>query len=235
MLLERACLGLLPLLKILKLQWALLLLAAGLDKTLLVGVASASLRVVVSVVLLVLFCEVKTLHFLLVVIRVILIMDTVVRIMMTVVGAKAIGLALGNDFGLANSLLGDLGRASLALLLNELLLATWNLVDILEMSSQVSTLCESFVAEGAREWSLTGVLSEVIPQVATLFENTVAPRILALEEKLHSLRVRVLHLDSLVPLLGNARESVGLEVLLVLGDLGSHGVVIVRNSLVIHV
>ena len=151
------------------------MLAASLDKTLLMGLASACLRVIVSVVLLVLVCEVKTLHFPLITIRVVL-------MMVTVGGVRAIGLFLGNHLGLANSLLGDLGRASLALLLNELLLATWNLVDILEMSSQVSTLCESFVAEGAREWSLSSVLSEVIPQVATLFENTVAARILALEE-----------------------------------------------------
>lgn len=185
------------------------MLAVDLDKTLLMGLASARLRVTVSVVLLVLFCEAKTLHFLLVIIRVIL-------MMMTMVMVSTIGPSLGNDFGLANLLLGDLGSPSFALLLDELLLATWNLVDILEMSSQVSTLCESFVAEGAGEWSLSSVLSEVIPQVATLLENTVAPWILALKEKLHSLSVRVLHLDRLVPLLRDSRKGVGLEVLLVL-------------------
>ena len=47
------------------------------------------------------------------------------------------------------------------------------------MTSQISTLGECFCALGAFEWSLASMLPEMIPEVATLLEDTVAALVLA--------------------------------------------------------
>ena len=75
------------------------------------------------------------------------------------------------------------------------------------MSSEVSTLGESFLAEWTFERTQTRMLSEVIPQIAALFENTGTVRIPTLKIELDSLSFRVLDPDSLVPLFRYAFES----------------------------
>lgn len=82
------------------------------------------------------------------------------------------------------------------------------------MPTQVATLCECFLALGARKRSESGVLAEMVTQVAALLEGTRASRVLALEEQLHALGVRVLHLDRLVPFFRDAFEVLRSEVLL---------------------
>lgn len=78
-----------------------------------------------------------------------------------------------------------------------------NSVHILQMTSQISTLCECFLAERTFEWAQAGMLAEVVPQITTLLEYTAALRVLALEVQLDPLSFRVLHPDGLVPLLRN--------------------------------
>ena len=75
---------------------------------------------------------------------------------------------------------------------------------VFEVTTEVSTLCECFLAVGALEWALSSVFSEVVPQIAAFLESTAAAIILALEVQLDSLCVRVLHLDGLVPGLWNS-------------------------------
>ena len=74
------------------------------------------------------------------------------------------------------------------------------------MSAQVSTLGEVFVAELARKGSLPGVLSEVVPEIARLFEHATEVGVHALEVEFLSLGLRVLDLDGLVPVAGDALE-----------------------------
>ena len=78
---------------------------------------------------------------------------------------------------------------------------------VLQVSAQVSTLRESLLAERAPEGPHACVLAKVVSQVAALFEDTSALRVLALEVELHSLGLWVLHSDGLVPLFRNAFES----------------------------
>lgn len=74
------------------------------------------------------------------------------------------------------------------------------------MSAQISTLCEIFVAELARKGSLTSVLSEVIPKIARLFKHATAIGVHALEVEFLSLGLRILDLDSLMPVAWNPLE-----------------------------
>ena len=95
------------------------------------------------------------------------------------------------------------------------------MVDVLEVSAKISTLSEGLSTEVAGERSLACVLPEMVSQIATLLEGTVAVWVLALKEQLDSLRDGVLDFDGLVPLLWDANESLGLWV----GDV----VVVVRG------
>lgn len=74
------------------------------------------------------------------------------------------------------------------------------------MTTQVATLCERFVTELTRKWPCTRVLPKVVPQITAFLEHASAARVLALEEELDSLRLRVLLSNRLVPLLGDALE-----------------------------
>ena len=55
------------------------------------------------------------------------------------------------------------------------------------MTAQIAALRECFRALWALEWSLARMLPEVIPEVATLLEDTVAALVLAFEEQLYTL------------------------------------------------
>ena len=87
-------------------------------------------------------------------------------------------------------------------------------VNVLHMPSQIATLSEGLSAPRTLEGSLASVLPEMVAQVAALFENTVAPLELAFEVQFESLSLPVLHLDGLVPVVWNARESLRKAVLL---------------------
>ena len=50
------------------------------------------------------------------------------------------------------------------------------------MATQISTLGEVLRALGTLKWSLTSMLSEVVPEVAALLEDTVTALVLAFEE-----------------------------------------------------
>ena len=88
------------------------------------------------------------------------------------------------------------------------------MVHIFEVSTKITALGESLVAEGASEWSLAGVLSEVVSQITAFLENTVTSGILAFEEQLNALCVLVLHFNCLMPLHWNTSKGLRLEVLL---------------------
>lgn len=91
---------------------------------------------------------------------------------------------------------------------------------VFEMTPQISALSEGFLAKGAGERPLTCVLAEVISEVAALFEDALAACVAAFKIQLDALTHQVLDHDSLVPLLGNALESLGLDPL-------DHGVLVV--------
>ena len=55
------------------------------------------------------------------------------------------------------------------------------------MAAQIATLGERFRAFWTLEWSLARMLPEVISEVATLLEDTVAALVLAFEEQLYTL------------------------------------------------
>lgn len=67
------------------------------------------------------------------------------------------------------------------------------------MPSQVSALSECLLAIAAQERPLTSMFSEVVPQVATLFENTTTVRVHAFEIQLNPLCLGVSNLDRLMP------------------------------------
>lgn len=70
---------------------------------------------------------------------------------------------------------------------------------VLHMATEVPALRESLATLRATEWSQAGVLSEVVSQVAALFEDAVASLELANEVHFNSLSLLVLHLDCFVP------------------------------------
>ena len=55
-------------------------------------------------------------------------------------------------------------------------------VHILHVAAQVAALSERLVALGALERSDSGMLAEVVPEIAALLEDAVAALVLALEE-----------------------------------------------------
>ena len=57
------------------------------------------------------------------------------------------------------------------------------------------------------------MLAEVVTKVAAFLEGGCAPRIFALEEQLHSLSMRVLNFDRLVPFLWDPFEMLRSEIL----------------------
>ena len=59
------------------------------------------------------------------------------------------------------------------------------------------------------------MFSEVVSQVATLLEDTVAALVLALEEQFNALRLLVLNLDSFMPLVGDSDETLGITFFLI--------------------
>ena len=58
------------------------------------------------------------------------------------------------------------------------------------------------------------MLTEMVTQVATLLECRSATRVLALKEKLNTLRMRILDLDRLVPFFWNALEMFRRKILM---------------------
>ena len=80
-------------------------------------------------------------------------------------------------------------------------------VDVLHVPPQIAALGEGLLAPWALEGSLASVLPEVVTEVAALLENAAAPFELAFEVQFESLSLLVLHLDCLVPVVWNARES----------------------------
>ena len=87
----------------------------------------------------------------------------------------------------------------------QLLLAR-ELVHVFQVATKVATLSECLQASRTLEWPLSCVLPKMVTEIARLFEHTGTASISALEEKLHTLRVRVLNSQSLMPLLRNAFE-----------------------------
>ena len=83
------------------------------------------------------------------------------------------------------------------------------MVHLFEMSAQVTALGEILVAKLTCEGPLSCVFSEVVPQVARLFENATTVWIHAFEEKLLSLGLGVLDLYGLVPFAWNTFEVLG--------------------------
>ena len=82
---------------------------------------------------------------------------------------------------------------------------------ILKVASEISTLRECLLAQGASEGPLACMLPKMISQVATLLKDTLATSVLTLEVKLYSLRHFMLHLDCFMPLFRNSLESLGLN------------------------
>ena len=74
------------------------------------------------------------------------------------------------------------------------------------MAPQVATLSEELPTEGALVGSNSRVLAEMVPQVAALAEDGVAPGVLAAKVELGALGIFVEHADGLVPLVRNAIE-----------------------------
>ena len=81
------------------------------------------------------------------------------------------------------------------------------------MTAKVSTLSKRFAAFRAREWSLACVLPEMISQIATFLEDTIATLVFALEEQLYTLRQFVLNLDRFMPVIRNTDKSFAVSFL----------------------
>ena len=58
----------------------------------------------------------------------------------------------------------------------------WNAMNIFEMTTKISTLSKSLIAELTLEWSLTSVLAEMIAKIAAFFKKTTTSFKAALEE-----------------------------------------------------
>lgn len=84
---------------------------------------------------------------------------------------------------------------------------TCDTVHVLQVTTKVTALSKSFLAEGALERPEPCMLPEVIAQVAALFEDTPTVRIAALKVQFDSLCLRVLHPNGLMPLLRDALEG----------------------------
>ncbi len=68
-------------------------------------------------------------------------------------------------------------------------------------------MSEGFLAVRTLKRPQTGVLPEVIPKIAALLKYTAAVRVPAFEVQLHPLCLWVFDSDGLVPLFGDALES----------------------------
>jgi hypothetical protein len=79
------------------------------------------------------------------------------------------------------------------------------------MSTEVTTLRESFEAGRALERSLTSVFPEVVSQVTAFLESARAPLEPAFEEKSYSLIRGVVNLDSLMPRFRNTLKHLRVE------------------------
>lgn len=95
-----------------------------------------------------------------------------------------------------------------------------HVMDVLEMSAKISTLSEGLSTVVARERSLTSVLSEMVSEVATFLKGTITVRVLAFKEQLDTLRCRVLHFNSLMPLFRDTNKGLGFWVCHVLVVVG---------------
>lgn len=95
-------------------------------------------------------------------------------------------------------------------------LVSWaweDLVYVLHVAAEVAALRERLGALRTLERPHSGVLSEVVPQVATLLEDAVTTLNLAFEEQLYTLGRLVLHLNSFVPFVRNPRECLDVTLL----------------------
>ncbi len=80
-------------------------------------------------------------------------------------------------------------------------------VHVFQMSAQVSALRKLLLALWARERPQTSVLTEVIAQIAALFEDGAAAPVTAPEVKLDAPARSVSHLNCLVPVAWHASEK----------------------------
>ena len=87
-------------------------------------------------------------------------------------------------------------------------------VHVLHMPAEVAALSECLVALGALERSHPGVLSEVVPQIAALLEDTVTAFVLTLEEQFDALCLRITHLNRFVPRVRDPGEGFHVALLL---------------------
>jgi hypothetical protein len=85
-------------------------------------------------------------------------------------------------------------------------------MDILKVTSKVSTLGESLETILTLKGPLSSMFAEVVPQVAALFEQTATAVKLTLEEELYTLGFRIAYFESLVPLLRDVCEGFWIHV-----------------------
>lgn len=116
---------------------------------------------------------------------------------------RALALVRYRDV-LAAPLLVVFGAERLALPLEEGDAFARNPVHVFEVAAQVAALGEGLLALRAREGPLSGVLAEVVPEIAALFKNGAAAAVSALEVELHAHCLLVAHLDGLVPVAWDA-------------------------------
>lgn len=83
----------------------------------------------------------------------------------------------------------------------------WGLVNIFKMAAEVAALCKVLVAEAALEGSLLRVLAEVVPQVSTLLEDSLAAWVPAPEFKFALGAFAGLKPDNFMPLRRDSFES----------------------------
>lgn len=88
----------------------------------------------------------------------------------------------------------------------------WNWIsgramNVLQMTTQVSTLSKGFHTKRALKWSSASVLSEMISQIAGLLKYAITTWILAFKVKLHSRCLRIPYSDSLMPVFRHSLKS----------------------------
>ena len=84
-------------------------------------------------------------------------------------------------------------------------------MNVLEVTTQVTTLSERVIAIGAREGPLLRVLAEVVAKVATLFEERIAVFMPAFKVQPHALALSAVHTDHLVPVFWHSLERLAPE------------------------
>ena len=75
------------------------------------------------------------------------------------------------------------------------------------MTSKITALSEIFVTIIAFEWTVACVLPEVISQVTGLLKHAFAARVIAFEEQVVSIGLRILNLYHLMPIFGSIFEG----------------------------